>query len=85
MLASLLVARGFGCTLACNGLEAVDAVRNNHAHIDVIFMDNLMPNMVSTSIPLIHSLLFYAKYICSFSHITSIYNYSLPILAFCNL
>ena len=36
--------------MACDGAEAVQMVKSSPGKYDMIFMDNLMPNMVCVSI-----------------------------------
>ena len=43
----LLRKRGYDSVIAQNGQEAVEVVSQSPDDFDIIFMDNMMPNMVS--------------------------------------
>jgi len=45
LLASILEKQDYDVTKATNGLEAMDALRNNQAGFDVILLDRMMPEM----------------------------------------
>lgn len=51
MLEMILKRKGFHCALCNDGTEAVELVKTVHGldYYDIIFMDNLMPNMVRQS------------------------------------
>ena len=49
LLAMLLSKRGLECDVAIDGVNALKVVEENPNKYDIIFMDNIMPNMVRLS------------------------------------